>query len=69
MIRTETIDGGARMRTYSDAGMRLRQVETGALYDEAIDIAPSPYTYEETDIPLPELTADEALEILTGGGV
>lgn len=33
----------------SDKGVRLKQVETGLVYDEAIDIIPCQYTYEETD--------------------
>lgn len=35
-------------RTYSDEGFRIKQVETGLVYDEAIDIENAPYTYEET---------------------
>lgn len=42
-------DGVALYRTFSDAGFRIRQVETGAIYDEAIDVDGAPYTYEETD--------------------
>lgn len=37
-------------RNYSDKGFMLRQIETGIMYDEAIDIEGAPYTYEETDI-------------------
>ena len=43
---------GAEMplvRTYSDRGMKIRQVETGDIYDDAVDVAPCRYTYEETD--------------------
>ena len=66
MIKTETIDD--RVRTYSDAGMMIRQMETGVLYVDAVDV-PGLFTYEETDIPVPdeEITAEEALEIITGG--
>lgn len=46
--RTRT-DGVKLYRTYSDSGMNLRQVETGLVYGEAIDIEGSPYTYEETE--------------------
>ena len=42
-------DGVELYRTYSDAGYLIRQVETGAEYDEAIDIDSAPYTYTETD--------------------
>lgn len=43
-------------RTYSDKGLRIRQIETGVVYDEAVDIAESSYTYEETDIPIEDET-------------
>lgn len=58
MIKTETI--GDRIRTYSDAGMMIRQIETGILYAEAVDV-PNRYTYEETGVPVPdeEITAEE----------
>lgn len=45
-------DGVQLIRTYSDEGMKIRQVETSAIYDDAIDIEPVRYTYEETDIPI-----------------
>lgn len=38
----------------SNAGMHIRQVETGIIYTEAVDILPCKYTYEETDIPIKE---------------
>lgn len=37
------------IRRYSDKGARLIQVETGLVYDEAIDLIPCQYSYEETD--------------------
>lgn len=30
---------------------KIRQDQTGTLYDEAIDVEGAPYTYTETDIP------------------
>lgn len=42
-------DGVELYRTYSDAGYLIRQAETGAEYDEAIDVAGTSYTYTETD--------------------
>lgn len=36
------------IKTYSDKGLKIRQVETGIVYEDAIDI-PGKYTYEETD--------------------
>lgn len=31
---------------------KIRQDQTGILYDEAIDVENAPYTYTETDIPV-----------------
>ncbi len=42
-------DGVELYRSYSDAGKMLLQNETGAKYDEAIDVAGAPYSYTETD--------------------
>ena len=72
MIKTEFYrereDGVILNRTYSDAGMMIRQDETGALYDEAIDPASTGRNYTETDIPIdPDDTAEEILSILLGG--
>ena len=36
-------------RTYSDEDYRILQVETGQVFDEAIDVETSNYTYEETE--------------------
>lgn len=47
-------DGVKLYRTYSDQGMMIRQIEADALYSEAIDIENAPYTYEETDTPIPK---------------
>ena len=49
MIQTELLKSGALICHYSDKGMKLLQVETGIMYDEAIDIVPCRYTYVETD--------------------
>lgn len=57
----EQPDGGwTLVRTYSDAGMQIRQDETGWLYGEAIDPQFTGRTYTETDIPIePEEPPDE----------
>ena len=47
---TQRKDGVKLYRTYSDAGMMIRQNETGAEYAEAIDVEGASYTYEETDM-------------------
>lgn len=46
----ETREDGVNLyRTFSDEGYKIRQVQTGIIYDEAIDVEYAPYTYEETD--------------------
>ena len=47
-IKVETLENDL-IRHYSDEGKHLKQVETGIIYDEAVDIATSEYTYEEVD--------------------
>jgi hypothetical protein len=42
-----TVHGVDLVKTYSDLYL-IKQVETGILYAEAIDV-PDKYTYEETD--------------------
>ena len=37
--------------TYSDDGKKIRQVETDAVYNSAIDVDGASYTYVETDEP------------------
>ena len=49
MIKTEMMRDGALIRHFSDAGMMIRQNETGVEYIEAIDVDGTPYTYTETD--------------------
>ena len=60
-------------RTYSDEGFKIQKVGTEEVYDEAIDVENTPYTYVETSekIESEELTEIEqkakAYDILTGG--
>lgn len=72
MLRTETFirdDGVTLVRTYSDARRLILQNETGVLYDEAVDVENSGYTYTESNQMNTDetLTAEEALDILMGG--
>lgn len=57
---TQRKDGVKLYRTYSDAGMMIRQNETGAEYAEAIDVEGATYTYEETGM---SIDADELTDI------
>lgn len=58
-IKHEPYEGGL-IRSYDCMGYKIRQVETGILYDVAIDV-PNKYTYDETDIKI------EKEEISTDG--
>lgn len=42
-------DGVRLYRTYSDTDHYIRQVESGNIYSEAIDVEDAPYTYVETE--------------------
>ena len=61
---TQRKDGVKLYRSYSDAGMIIRQNGTGMEYTEAIDVEGAPYTYTETEtlIETPELTTEERLQ-------
>ena len=67
-------DGVNLYRTYSDSKLMIRQVETGNVYTEAIDVENAVYTYEETgmSIDADELTdmrlsaVERSINIITG---
>ena len=67
-------DGINLYRTYSDSKLMIRQVETGNVYAEAIDVENAAYTYEETDMSIEtdELTdmrlsaVERSINIITG---
>ena len=67
-------DGVNLYRTYSDSKLMIKQVETGNVYDEAIDVENAVYTYEETgmSIDADELTdmrlsaVERSINIITG---
>lgn len=58
MLQSELIENGERIHHWSNAGLKIRQVETGIVYDDAVDVMPCRYSYEETDEPIPELDND-----------
>ena len=61
-------------REYSDSKLMIRQIETGNVYAEAIDVENAAYTYEETDMSIDtdELTdmrlsaVERSINIITG---
>ena len=67
-------DGVNLYRTYSDSNLMIKQVETGNVYAEAIDVENVAYTYEETgmSIDADELTdmrlsaVERSINIITG---
>lgn len=65
MVKTQKItrdDGVKLIRTYSSRGMKIRQNETGIVYDEAVDLENCGFTYEETDIKIEsEVTENEGI--------
>lgn len=73
MIVAEYVESNSRIRHYSDAGMLIKQVETGNIYEDAVDSLPCKFTYEETNTPIPadeEPTIEEkaaAYDVLMGG--
>lgn len=69
-------DGVNLYRTYSDSKLMIKQVETGNIYTEAIDVENAAYTYEETNTPIDEDESTEmrldaverAIDTITGKG-
>lgn len=45
-------DGVKLYKTYSDQNLRIKQLQTDAIYDEAVDVENSGFTYEETSTPI-----------------
>lgn len=67
-ILEEPADEG-RVRHYSNLNYKIRQIETGVIYDDAVDYIPCRYTYEETNIPIEyqeENPDTRALNIILG---
>lgn len=65
MIKTKTRTDGL-IYTYSDVDKKIQKVGTDEIYDTAVDLPNAGYTYAETDTDS-EITAEEALNIITGG--
>ena len=63
MVKTEFYfkreDGVNLYRTYSDEGFKIKQKQTGIIYDEAIDVENAPYTYTETKELIPVVEEEQ----------
>lgn len=59
MIIIELVDNDTRERRYSDKNVKLLQVETGILYEDAVDVIPCRYTYKESDEPIEDVDDSE----------
>lgn len=61
MIKQEKviINNKEFIKTYSDNNMNIKQVETGNIYDEAIDVIPLRFTYVELDKTIEETIENE----------
>lgn len=67
MVITEFIEDKF-VRHYSNLNVKVIQNETGAVYDEVVDIVPSKFTYSETNEPIEDiLDAQSALDMIFGG--
>lgn len=68
MVVSESYGEGL-IRHYSDEGLKIRQVETDEVFNEAVDVEPCAYTYEETEekAEYTEPNYKKLLEIVTGG--
>ena len=56
----ETREDGVNLyRTYSDEGFKIKQKQTGAIYDEAVDVENAPYTYSETKELIPVVEEEQ----------
>ena len=62
-------DGVKLYRSYSDSNKDLLQVETGAVYNEAIDVEGAAYTYQEVDREETDETTDEGEDMREALGI
>ena len=58
MIVSVLIENGKRILHYSDQSLCIRQIETGRVYESAVDVLPCAYTYEETDQPIEDMDTE-----------
>lgn len=57
------VEDNKRIRYYSDAGFKIKKVDTGELFDEAIDLIEHTCKYEETNELINPAEIDDLEEI------
>ena len=64
MIKQEKVKIAEKefLHTYSDKKFYILQIETNYKYDEAYDVIPCRYTYEETEEPLEEPPSEQPIK-------
>lgn len=67
MIIVESL--GSVERRYSDKNVKLRKVDDGTLWNDAVDVIPCRFTYEETETPVDPgpMEPQDALDAIFGG--
>ena len=70
MIITEQINEQVERR-YSDLGVKIKKIEDGTLWNDAIDTIPCRFTYVETSYSVDDedATEQDLLDALNGLGV
>lgn len=43
------------LRTYSDSNLKIKKIDTNEVYDEAIDLITSNFSYEESNLEIDNL--------------
>ena len=61
MIKTEMMKYNTLIRHFSDEGKMIRQVETGIIYSEAVDVVPCEFTYKEIDQVVEEIKIERRI--------
>jgi hypothetical protein len=54
-------DGVKLYRTYSNDNKQIRKIGTDEIYEEAIDVADALFVYEETDVPINDVSNEDTI--------
>lgn len=59
---TTRADGINLYLTYSDKGLKIKQIETGIIYENAVDVESANYIYEEVEEEIEEVEDIEVID-------